>query len=90
MAKTPAEIKSLARAHTAKAVNTLVGIMNKSTAPEAARVAAANSILDRGWGKAVQHIEAEVTRRYVARLPSKAETTDTWQHQHATKQTTIQ
>ena len=64
--------------------------MNKSTAPEAARVAAANSILDRGWGKAVQHIEAEVTRRYVARLPSKAETTDTWQHQHAPKQTTIQ
>ena len=90
MAKTPAEIKSLARAHTAKAVNTLVGIMNRSTAPEAARVAAANSILDRGWGKAVQHIEAEVTRRYVARLPSKAETTDTWQHQHAPKQTTIQ
>jgi hypothetical protein len=85
MAKTPAEIKSLARAHTAKAVNTLVGIMNKPTAPEAARVAAANSILDRGWGKAVQHIEAEVTRRYVARLPEKAETSDKWQKQNAPK-----
>jgi len=30
--------------------------MNKETAPEAARVAAANSLLDRGWGKPAQAI----------------------------------
>ncbi len=30
-------------------------------APASARVAAANGILDRGYGKAVQHIEAEVS-----------------------------
>jgi len=30
-------------------------------APHSARVAAANRILDRGYGKAVQHIEAEVS-----------------------------
>ncbi len=30
-------------------------------APPSARVAAANSLLDRGHGKAVQHIEAEIS-----------------------------
>ena len=54
MAKTPTEIRSLARSHTEAALNCLAGIMNKDGAPEAARVAAANSLLDRGWGKAVQ------------------------------------
>ena len=87
MAKTPTEIRSLARSHTAKALNTLVGIMNKTTAPEAARVAAANSVLDRGWGKAVQHIEAEVTRRYVARVPSKMADSKDWQEEYAPKPT---
>lgn len=57
MAKTPTEIRSLARAHTETAINTLVGIMNQPEAPHAARVSAANSILDRGWGKAAQPIE---------------------------------
>ncbi|WNV09967.1 hypothetical protein [Tardiphaga sp. 709] len=52
MAKAPAEIRSLARSHSDKALNVLVGIMNEKTAPAAARVAAANSIIDRGWGKA--------------------------------------
>lgn len=60
MAKTPADIRSLARSHTASAITTLAAIMTKSDAPEAARVSAANSLLDRGWGKAVQAIEANV------------------------------
>jgi len=59
MAKTPTEIRSLARSHTEAAINTLVGIMNQATSPEAARVSAANSILDRGWGKATQPIAGE-------------------------------
>lgn len=54
MAKTPTEIRSLARKHTESAINCLAGIMNKDTAPEAARVSAANALLDRGWGKAPQ------------------------------------
>jgi len=57
MAKTPTEIRSLARGHTESAINCLAGIMNKETAPEAARISAANSLLDRGWGKAAQPIE---------------------------------
>lgn len=59
MAKTPTEIRSLARAHTAAAINCLAGIMNKEDAPEAARVSAAEKLLDRGWGKAVQPISGD-------------------------------
>jgi hypothetical protein len=56
MAKTPTQIKSLARAHTETALNVLQGIMNEPDAPHAARVSAANSLLDRGWGKPAQAI----------------------------------
>jgi hypothetical protein len=57
MAKTLTEIRSAARSHTEAALNCLVGIMGQTDAPPAARVAAANSILDRGWGKPAQPIE---------------------------------
>jgi hypothetical protein len=59
MSKASAEIRSLARSHTEKALKTLVGIMSQTKAPAAARVAAANSILDRGWGKSTQPIAGE-------------------------------
>lgn len=59
MAKTPTEIRSLARAHTETALATLAGIMRQEDAPPAARVAAANSLLDRGWGKATQPISGD-------------------------------
>ena len=56
MAKAKAEIRSLARVHTAKAIRTLVAIMKQTKAPPAARIAAANALLDRGWGKAPQTV----------------------------------
>lgn len=56
MAKTPTDIRSLARSHTEGALNTLASIMHTSDAAPAARVAAANSLLDRGWGKPAQAI----------------------------------
>lgn len=59
MAKAPIEIKSLARSHTETALKTLAGIMMQSDAAPAARVAAANSLLDRGWGKATQPISGD-------------------------------
>ena len=59
MAKTPTQIKSLARGHTESAVNVLAGIMNQSDAPPAARVSAASAILDRGWGKPTQPIAGD-------------------------------
>jgi hypothetical protein len=55
--RTLTEIRSLARSHTRTAINVLVGIMRSNDATPAARVSAANALLDRGWGKAPQSIE---------------------------------
>ena len=57
MAKTLTEIRSLARSHTRSAINALAGIMRSKSATPAARVSAANAILDRGWGKPPQATE---------------------------------
>ena len=54
MAVAPTEIRTLARSYTKAAINTLVGIMRQPKAPPAARVMAANALLDRGWGKPKQ------------------------------------
>jgi hypothetical protein len=58
MPKAVTEIRSLARSHSRTALNVLVGVMRSNEATPAARVAAANAILDRGWGKAPQAIES--------------------------------
>jgi len=68
MAKTTADIRSLARNHTAKALSTLASIMNQAKAPAAARVAAAQALLDRGWGKATQIVEATVKNSDASRV----------------------
>jgi hypothetical protein len=57
MPKAVTEIRLLARSHTRTALNVQVGVMRSNEATPAARVAAANAILDRGWGKAPQAIE---------------------------------
>ena len=49
--KVIAEVKELAREHTAEAVQTLVSIMTNPKSAPAARVSAANALLDRGYGK---------------------------------------
>lgn len=49
-------LTQLAREHTEEAVETLVEVMRDDTAPPAARVAAADKILNRGWGQAPQTI----------------------------------
>jgi hypothetical protein len=59
MAKTPTDIRSLARGHTEGALATLASIMHSAEAPPAARVAAANSLLDRGWGKPTQIVQGD-------------------------------
>ena len=50
------EIRSLARSHTRTALNVLVAVMRNTKATPPARVAAANAILDRGWGKPTQSL----------------------------------
>ncbi|MDD1518509.1 hypothetical protein AB7M16_001750 [Bradyrhizobium sp. USDA 372] len=57
-ARTLTEIRSLARSHTRTAIRVLVGIMRSEDASPAARVSAANAILDRGWGKVAQPVES--------------------------------
>jgi hypothetical protein len=57
MPKTLTEIRSLARSHTRTAINSLVGVMRSKNATHAARVSAANAILDRGWGKPAPPLE---------------------------------
>ena len=53
MAKAPADLRSLARAHTELGIQTLAGIARNSTS-DTARVSAAQALLDRGWGKPAQ------------------------------------
>ncbi len=55
------DVRDAARQHTLAAVETLVSVMEDLEAPHSARVAAANGLLDRGHGKATQHIEAEIS-----------------------------
>ncbi len=54
------EIRDLARAHTTEAFDTLLSVCKSTDAPPAARVAAAAHILDRGYGKPTQNINAAV------------------------------
>ncbi len=58
----------LARERGPEAIAALVKVMTKGKS-EAARVAAANALLDRGWGRPKQWDESEVTHRYVVELP---------------------
>jgi hypothetical protein len=44
----------MARTYSREMISVLVGIARSPKAPEGARVVAANSVLDRGWGKAEQ------------------------------------
>jgi|SRR6478735_8873401 len=67
MAKATADIRSLARAQTALAIRTLTGVCGSKAAPAAARVSAAQALLDRGWGKAPQQHTGEDGRRHAAR-----------------------
>ena len=70
-AKLITDVRDLARECTAEAVQTLRSVMLDGKAPASARVAAANSLLDRGHGKAVQHIEAEISVYDSLSLPAK-------------------
>lgn len=50
-------IEEMARKHAPTALRTLVEIASSATQPAAARVAASNSLLDRGFGKPVQALK---------------------------------
>lgn len=50
------EIASEAKKHASEALATLVSVMTDAEAPHAARVSAANAVLDRGYGKPIQAV----------------------------------
>jgi len=57
MPRAVTEIRSLARSYTRTAIKVLVGVMSSENATHTARIAAANAILDRGWGRATPALE---------------------------------
>jgi Family of unknown function (DUF5681) len=77
--KEVAEVKELAREYTAEAIQTLVSIMTNPKSTPAARVSAANALLDRGYGKPPQHITGESGPSHVVRLPEVAKSVEEWE-----------
>jgi hypothetical protein len=75
--KVVAEVKELARRHTTDAIQTLVSIMKDPSSAPAARVSAANALLDRGYGKPPQHVTGESVG-YFAVLPQICESEGEW------------
>lgn len=76
--KATADVKAAAQKYTADALKTLARIM-KDSETDAARVAAAKELLDRGHGRSTQTIDATINdERMVARMPEKAADADDW------------
>jgi hypothetical protein len=62
----PADVKALAREHTQLCIDTLVKLVEKGN--PTIRTRAAGMLLDRGWGKPVQPVNANVSTRRFADL----------------------
>lgn len=52
-----ASLSELAQEHTESAIITLAEVMHDGDAPHSARIAAANALLDRGYGKPSQAVD---------------------------------
>lgn len=52
-------VRDLARTYTEEAIRTLAEIMGNGDMKEAARVSAAQALLDRGWGKPAQPVDGD-------------------------------
>jgi hypothetical protein len=57
------DVQELAREKSPEAITTLANIMRDAKAPPAARVAAANALLDRGYGKPTQPFFSQTVAR---------------------------
>lgn len=55
--KVLAEVRELAREHTEAAIRGLARVLVEKKAPAMARIAAAEALLNRGWGKPAQAVE---------------------------------
>lgn len=77
-----ASITALARVHTEAAVRVLVDVMEDSKAAPAAKVAAAQALLDRGWGKAPIQIDLSVRAKFDDFL-REVGAAATYEHEHS-------
>ena len=55
--KVTADIRAMAQTYGSEAVDTLAEIMRDESKPDAARIAAAKELLDRGFGKSPQSLD---------------------------------
>jgi hypothetical protein len=81
--KTPEiiEIEALAKTMAPEALKRLADWMRSDNAK--ASVSAANAIIERGYGKAKQHIEATLNdERMVVRAPEQPADADDWRSKH--------
>ena len=77
--KEVAHVRELAREWTAESIATLAEILQNTKAKSSSRVAAANALLDRGWGRAPQTIRVQQISEmeehelddYIARLEAE-------------------
>lgn len=67
------ELQKAAQAYTPAALKTLSSICSKGQS-ETARVAAANALLDRGYGKPSSHVTGEIKAETVTKYESVEET----------------
>ena len=74
------DVRALAREHTAEALATLVRLA-KGAEREETQLAAALALLDRGWGKPTQAVEATPPEQVlnVVRVPLPAQSAEAWQ-----------
>lgn len=75
--KATAEVKAAAQRYTPAALRTLASIMKKSDT-DAARVAAAKELLDRGHGKARQPSDITIEDRRMVEAPLPSDSTSEW------------
>lgn len=80
--KATADVKAAAQKYTIPALQTLAAIMQLSET-DAARVAAAKELLDRGHGKSVAITETTITERYVVRAAPKPKDVADWRDRNA-------
>src|SRR5262245_38584282 len=79
--KLPADIREAFKARAPEALEVLIRCLQSDD--ERIAMMAAQAILDRGYGKPTQSIEANITEdggpiRYYAELPKKAESVEAW------------
>ena len=79
------EVIGLARRHTADAIRVLCEVASQTGAHPSARVAAAVALLERGWGKPAQPVEADVRMQqsWVVRAPAPVADVDDWFKKYA-------